>query len=59
MDSAHQKVLDAPNGELLPAASDPELVSALNKVRATVESHLVQAKAMRPELATTSTARRT
>jgi putative membrane protein len=54
---AHQKVLDALNGELLPAASAPELVNGLNKMKATVESHLEQAKAIQAELAKTSSAR--
>jgi len=53
---AHQKVLDALNGELLPAASDPALVNGLNKMKATVESHLEQAKAIQAELAKSSTA---
>jgi putative membrane protein len=54
---AHQKVLDALNKELLPAASDPELVNGLNKMKATVQSHLEQAKAIQVELATGSSAR--
>lgn len=52
---AHQKVLDALNNELLPAASDAELVNGLNKMKATVQSHLEQAKAIQAELAKTAT----
>ncbi len=54
---AHQKVLDALKNELLPAASDPQLVDELNKMKATVESHLEQAKAIQADIAKGSTAR--
>jgi putative membrane protein len=43
---AHQKVLDLLNDQLLPAAKNPELSEGLNKMKATVESHLTQAKAL-------------
>jgi putative membrane protein len=52
---AHQKVLDTLNNELLPSATDQELVSGLNKMKATVEAHLTEAKAIQAELAKTST----
>jgi putative membrane protein len=43
---AHQKVLDLLNTQLLPAAKSPELTDSLGKMKATVESHLTQAKAL-------------
>jgi putative membrane protein len=48
----HQKVLDTINNELLPAASDQDLVNGLNKMKDTVESHLKEAKSIQAELAT-------
>jgi putative membrane protein len=51
---AHQKVLDTLNNELLPSATDQELVNGLNKMKATVEAHLTEAKAIQAELAKTS-----
>ena len=54
---AHQKVLDAINGELLPAAIDQQLVDGLNKMKMTVESHLEQAKSLQAELAKNPTSR--
>lgn len=48
---AHQQVLDTLNNELIPAASDTELVSGLNKMKATVEAHLREAKSIQAELA--------
>lgn len=50
---AHQKVLDTIDRELLPAATDQALVSELNKMRATVESHLTEAKRLASELGKT------
>jgi len=43
---AHQKVLDAIDSKLLPAARGPELEASLRKMRATVEAHLSQAKTL-------------
>jgi putative membrane protein len=43
---AHQKVLDALDAQLLPAAKTPELAENLRKMRATVEQHLKDAKAL-------------
>jgi putative membrane protein len=43
---AHQKVLDALDAQLLPAAKAPELAESLRKMRATVEQHLASAKAL-------------
>jgi putative membrane protein len=40
----HQKVLDALDAQLLPAAKTPELADGLRKMRATVEAHLTEAK---------------
>jgi putative membrane protein len=51
---AHQKVLDTIDRELLPAATDQSVVSALNKMRATVESHLTEAKRIVAELGKSS-----
>jgi len=48
---AHQKVLDTLNNELIPAATQQELVSGLNKMKATVEAHLQEAKSIQAELA--------
>jgi putative membrane protein len=45
---AHQKVLDLLNAQLIPAAKSAELSDSLNKMKATVESHLSQAKALQP-----------
>jgi len=50
---AHQKVLETIDRELLPAATDQALVSELNKMRATVEAHLVEAKRISSELGKT------
>jgi putative membrane protein len=41
---AHQKVLDALDNELIPAATDQKLIDGLNKMKATVQSHLQEAK---------------
>jgi putative membrane protein len=43
---AHQKVLDAIDQKLLPAARSAELEAGLRKMRATVEAHLSQAKTL-------------
>jgi putative membrane protein len=48
---AHQKVLDALDNELLPAATDQKLIDGLNKMKATVKSHLQEAKTIQAELA--------
>ena len=48
---AHQKVLEALDSELLPAATDQQLITALNKMRAIVEAHLKEAKTIQAELA--------
>jgi putative membrane protein len=48
---AHQKVLEALDSELLPAATDQQLITSLNKMRATVEAHLKEAKIIQAELA--------
>ncbi len=50
---AHQKVLDTIDRELLPAATDQALVSELNKMRATVEAHLAEAKRLAAQLSKT------
>lgn len=42
----HQKVLDALDAQLLPAAKTPELAEGLRKMRATVEAHLTEAKSL-------------
>lgn len=47
---AHQKVLDTIDRQLLPAATDQALVADLKKMRATVESHLTEAKRIVGEL---------
>jgi len=47
---AHQKVLDTIDQQLLPAATDQAVISELNKMRATVESHLTEAKKIRADL---------
>jgi putative membrane protein len=43
---AHQKVLDAIDAQLLPAATTPELAENLRKMRKTVEQHLSEAKGL-------------
>lgn len=40
----HQKVLDALDSQLLTAAKTPELAESMRKMRATVESHLSEAR---------------
>jgi putative membrane protein len=52
---AHQKVLDALDNDLLPAATDQQLIDALNKMKATVKSHLQEAKTIQAELAKSTT----
>jgi len=52
---AHQKVLDALDNELLPAATDKQLIDGLNKMKATVQSHLQEAKTIQAELAKSAT----
>lgn len=47
---AHQKVLDTIDQQLLPAAVDQSLMDELKKMRATVESHLTEAKNVLDEL---------
>jgi putative membrane protein len=47
---AHQKVLDSINQDLLPAAADQQLVDGLNKMKATVEAHLNEARSLQAEL---------
>jgi putative membrane protein len=47
---AHQKVLDTIDQQLLPAAVDQQLIDGLKKMRATVESHLTEAKNVQAEL---------
>jgi putative membrane protein len=47
---AHQKVLDTIDQQLLPAAVDQALMDELKKMRATVESHLTEAKNILDEL---------
>lgn len=47
---AHQKVLDTIDQQLLPAATEQAVIAELNKMRATVESHLTEAKRIRDEL---------
>lgn len=46
----HQKVLDTIDQKLLPAAKSEELVSGLKKMRATVESHLKEAKTIQADI---------
>ena len=48
---AHQQVLDTLDNELIPAATGPELVAGLNKMKATVEAHLREAKTIQTQLA--------
>jgi putative membrane protein len=47
---AHQKVLEAIDQDLLPAAADAALIDGLKKMRATVESHLTEAKVVQAQL---------
>lgn len=47
---AHQKVLDTIDQQLLPAAVDQALIEGLKKMRATVDSHLTEAKSVQAEL---------
>lgn len=47
---AHQKVLDTIDQQLMPAAVDQPLIDELKKMRATVESHLSEAKKIQSEL---------
>jgi putative membrane protein len=54
---AHQKVLEAIDRDLLPAASDQALIDGLKKMRGTVESHLTEAKAVQAQLMKTETPR--
>jgi putative membrane protein len=51
---AHQKVLDAIDRDLLPAATDAALIDGLKKMRGTVESHLTEAKAIQAQVSKTS-----
>jgi putative membrane protein len=46
----HQKVLDAIDRQLLPAATDEKLIEGLKEMRETVASHLKDAKAIQAEL---------
>ncbi|MBN8555369.1 MAG: DUF4142 domain-containing protein [Deltaproteobacteria bacterium] len=46
----HGKVLDLLDSKLIPAASDSELKTALNKVRSTVSEHLSEAKKIQSQL---------
>ena len=48
---AHQKVLDALDNELLPAATEQKLIDGLNKMKTTVQNHLQEAKTIQAELA--------
>jgi putative membrane protein len=50
----HQKVLDAIDQKLLPAAKSEDLVSGLKKMRDTVESHLKEAKSIQEDLTKTA-----
>jgi putative membrane protein len=50
----HQQVLDLIDQQLLPAATDQPLIDGLKKMRATVESHLTEAKNIQAELSKTS-----
>lgn len=47
----HQKVLDAIDQKLLPAARTAELEAGLRKMRTTVEAHLSQAKTLQGQVA--------
>jgi putative membrane protein len=42
----HQKVLEALDSQLLPAAKTPELAEGLRKMKATVEAHLKEAQSL-------------
>lgn len=46
----HQKVLDAIDNKLIPAARNPELTAGLRKMRTTVEAHLSQAKTLQAQV---------
>ena len=48
---AHQNVLNTLDNELIPAATDQKLIDGLNKMKATVQSHLQEAKSIQAELA--------
>jgi len=48
--SEHQKVLDTIDGQLIPASSDQALTDELTKMRATVSSHLQDARDILSEL---------
>jgi len=48
---AHQKVLDAIDKDLLPAATEQDLIDGLNKMRNTVDAHLKEAKSLQAQLA--------
>jgi len=52
--AAHQQVLELIDQQLLPAATDQPLIDGLKKMRATVESHLTEAKNIQAELSKTS-----
>jgi putative membrane protein len=49
----HQEVLDMLNGQLIPAASNPELKAQLEKAHAMVQKHLSDAKDIQQSLSTT------
>jgi putative membrane protein len=49
--SEHQKVLETIDQQLLPAATSPDLVDGLKKMRATVVSHLDEAKTVQGQIA--------
>jgi putative membrane protein len=49
---AHQKVLDAIDKNLLPAATQQELIDDLKKMRSTVDAHLKEAKSLQAQLTT-------
>jgi putative membrane protein len=49
---AHQKVLDAIDEQLLPAASDQALIQELKTMRDTVASHLTEAKTVHAQVHT-------
>lgn len=51
---AHQKVLDTINQDLLPSAADERLIDGLNKIKATVEAHLNEARSLQAELLKTT-----
>jgi predicted outer membrane protein len=53
----HQEVLDMLNGQLIPAATNPELKAQLEKAHTMVQKHLTDAKDIQQSL-TTSTAPR-